>query len=176
VKPTWSCRIEHGFECDAIGVEVYTGKHYVTITGQMFEGGPGIGPAPRTIARLRAAVDAAKAKREPVKADGGAALRGSLEDAGCFADALRAIPSDGRDIWLRVGMALKSELGDAGFAPWCSWAKSSEKWNEADSERVWRSIKPEGGITIGTLFDLAQGHGWTPKRGDAAEFAMLPDL
>jgi hypothetical protein len=37
---------------------------------------------------------------------------------------------------------------------------SSTKWDEDDGRRVWRSIKPEGGVTIATLFGLAKNHGW----------------
>jgi hypothetical protein len=67
-------------------------------------------------------------------------------------DALSAIPSDDRDLWLQIGMALKSEFGDAGFDPFQAWAQRSAKYDDHDCRRVWASIKPEGGITIATLF------------------------
>ena len=66
--------------------------------------------------------------------------------------------------WLRCGMALKTELGDAGFASWREWAMTSAKWDEDDGRRVWKSIEPEGGVTIATLFGLAQDHGWREAR------------
>jgi putative DNA primase/helicase len=75
-------------------------------------------------------------------------------------DALRFLPLDNRDDWLRAGMALKSEFGDNGFDLWNEWAKQSESHNERDARSVWRSIDASGGVTIGTLFYAAKAAGW----------------
>ena len=71
-------------------------------------------------------------------------------------EALHCIPADDRDTWLRMGMAVKSELADEGFALWDEWSQSASNYNERDARDVWKSIKPGGGITIGTLFHEAQ--------------------
>jgi putative DNA primase/helicase len=37
-------------------------------------------------------------------------------------ETLSFIPADcDRDLWVRMGMAIKSELGEAGFDPWDAW-------------------------------------------------------
>ena len=81
--------------------------------------------------------------------------------------ALYSIPADDRDTWVQVGMAIKSELGDAGFALWDAWSQRSKRYKAADARAVWRSVKPNGGITVATLYYLAKEHGWlgeTPAR------------
>ncbi len=73
--------------------------------------------------------------------------------------ALNAIPSDDRDIWLKVGMAIKSELGDSGFSLWDDWSQTASNYEESSARTVWRSFK-EGPVQIATLFHLALKHGW----------------
>lgn len=48
-----------------------------------------------------------------------------------------------RDGWFRVGMALHHETGgsDEGFEMWCEFSKDSEKFDEKDQKRVWKSFK-----------------------------------
>jgi len=48
-----------------------------------------------------------------------------------------------RDQWYRVGMALHHETdgSDFGFDLWCKYSSSSEKFDEKDQRRVWRSFK-----------------------------------
>ena len=84
-------------------------------------------------------------------------------------DALAYIPADDYDIYLRVGMAIKSGLDDAGFDLFRQWAMRSIKFNDEECRRKWASLKPEGGITLATLFGMARQHGWTDKhRGNGA--------
>ena len=78
--------------------------------------------------------------------------------------ALHAIPADARETWLRMGMAVKSELGEAGFEVWNTWSQSSMAYRANDAHTVWQSIKPEGGVTIATLFHDAKVHGWQDTR------------
>ncbi len=76
--------------------------------------------------------------------------------------ALYSISPEDRETWVEVGMALKSELGEAGFALWDGWSRQSDRYKAADARAVWRSIKQRnGGITIGTLYHMAKEHGWT---------------
>ncbi len=75
--------------------------------------------------------------------------------------ALYSIPPEDRTMWVEVGMALKSELGDGGFDLWDSWSRQSDRYKVADARAVWRSIKANGGITIGTLYHEAKVRGWT---------------
>ncbi len=87
--------------------------------------------------------------------------------------ALAYIPAHDRDTWLRVGMAVKSELGDAGYNLWDKWSQTAENYIERDARATWRSIKPTGKVTVGTLIYEAQQHGYKAtganKRRDTAE-------
>ena len=74
--------------------------------------------------------------------------------------ALYSIPADDRDTWVQMGMAIKSELGDAGFALWDAWSQQSERYKPADARAVWRSVKHNGGITVASLYYLAKDYGW----------------
>lgn len=79
--------------------------------------------------------------------------------------ALTCIPADlARDEWARVGMALKSEMGDAGFDLFNTWSQGSERYDQAATRETWRSIKAGGRVQIGTLFHFAKSHGF--KWGD----------
>lgn len=48
-----------------------------------------------------------------------------------------------REGWYRVGMALHHETGasDLGYEIWCRYSRVSEKFDEKDSRRVWKSFK-----------------------------------
>lgn len=83
-------------------------------------------------------------------------------------EAIACIPPDDRDTWVRVGMAVKAELGEAGWSLWDQWSRGSDKYRAADARAVWRSIKAHGGIGPGTLYALAAEHGW------AGEFTPAP--
>ncbi|HRN87910.1 MAG TPA: DUF3987 domain-containing protein [Hyphomicrobium sp.] len=78
-------------------------------------------------------------------------------------DALRAIPADDYNIYLRVCMALKSAFGDSGFGIARDWAMTSVKFEETEFRRKWQSIQPEGGVTVATLFGLARDYGWRDR-------------
>ena len=78
-----------------------------------------------------------------------------------ISDALACVPSEDREVWVRMGMAVKSELGDAGFDLWNSWSMASDRYRAADARSVWRSISPYGGVTVASLFKEARAYGWT---------------
>jgi putative DNA primase/helicase len=78
--------------------------------------------------------------------------------------ALTFIPADDRPTWVKVAMALKSALGDEGLDIWLNWSGNSDSFNERDAIAVWKSVEPNGGITIATLFHEAKKHGWTPPQ------------
>ena len=75
-------------------------------------------------------------------------------------DALQFIPASDRDTWLRMGMAVKSELGDTGFDVWEAWSQQDESFDPKAAKDVWKSIRGNGKVTAGTLFHEAKAHGW----------------
>jgi putative DNA primase/helicase len=79
-------------------------------------------------------------------------------------DMLAVIPSDDRDLWWKLGMAVKSELGDEGEAVFTEWSARGEGFNVDDVKASWKSFKTTGnGIKIGTLFYEAKAHGYDSK-------------
>ena len=86
--------------------------------------------------------------------------------------ALHYIPASDRDIWLRMAMAVKSELGDAGLDLWDTWSQQDDSYQSADALAVWKSVKANGKMTIATLFHEAKSHGW---QGDGTYQAPTPE-
>jgi len=74
-------------------------------------------------------------------------------------NAICHIPADDRSIWVMVGMAVKSELGDAGYEIWDAWSQQAESYKPQSALSVWRSFKG-GKTTIASLFKAAIDHGW----------------
>ena len=75
-------------------------------------------------------------------------------------EALSHVESADRETWLRMGMAIKSELGDTGFDLWEEWSQQAESFNAKDARDVWKSIRAGGKVTIGTLLHEAKANGW----------------
>jgi hypothetical protein len=86
-----------------------------------------------------------------------------------ISDALCTIPADDRDVWLEVGMALHDHFGHAGFPIWDQWSSTSDKYNERDAAKVWRSFGKRNGVTIRSLFHHALQCGWKPPGMPEAE-------
>lgn len=83
--------------------------------------------------------------------------------------ALRFIPADDRNVWIRCGMAVKAELGEAGFDIWDEWSSTSDKYRARETAAAWKSFKTAGEIGIGTLFHIAQQYGYRSKHSGTDE-------
>ncbi|MBI3918168.1 MAG: DUF3987 domain-containing protein [Betaproteobacteria bacterium] len=77
--------------------------------------------------------------------------------------ALSYVPAGDRDLWLRMGMAIKAELGEDGFPLWDEWSQRAENYRERDARTVWNSINGSGKVTAGTLYYEAKQRGWKPS-------------
>lgn len=77
-----------------------------------------------------------------------------------IAAALSFVDCNDWDMWVRMGMAIKSELGQDGFDIWNNWGKGRKKYSERDARNSWKSIKPVGGVRIGTLIREALQSGY----------------
>lgn len=73
--------------------------------------------------------------------------------------ALYYLDPNDRDTWWKMGAALKSELDESGKALWEDWSRQYPHWKQSESNAQWKSFK-HGHINIGTLFHLAQQHGF----------------
>jgi inner membrane protein len=77
--------------------------------------------------------------------------------------ALNHIGADDRDMWIRMGAAVKDEMGEDGFHLWDEWSQTSGNYNTRDAKAAWKSFKA-GHISIGTLFYHARQNGWRPEK------------
>lgn len=159
-----------------IGVEVFCGRQFFTVTGRQFPGAPDAVTEirPEVLDRLHAVIDEARGKSRsepssPVRQPnvGG----GALPDRDRCESALAFVPADlGYNDWIGVGMALYDVLGEAaGFAVWDYWSSKGSKYPGTEPLRKhWASFagRPPGGD--GLIFKLAMSAGWRPPRARSA--------
>lgn len=92
-------------------------------------------------------------------------------------EALQHIEADDRETWFTVGMAVHNEMPtQEGFDLWAQWSQTSTKFDPQDQLRVWRSFHRKGlaGVTINSVFKMAQDSGWKNKGGPVSERATQP--
>lgn len=83
----------------------------------------------------------------------------TLDDVEQMLEALS--PDMPYDDWLSVGMSLHQ--GGYPLATWDSWSHQSEKYEPNCCAVRWRGFGQNTGITMGTLVQMAQVHGWKPE-------------
>ena len=108
----------------------------------------------------------------------GMALRPVSLQLGRVASALNKIPPDcPYDEWLRIGMALHATEEPEAFDLWDAWSAQGDTYRRGETKAKWEtfSIDPDG-VTLGTLFHLAKGYGWTEEDGIKDAQAQLLDL
>jgi putative DNA primase/helicase len=155
------------FKSNQLGIEVFCGRQFFTMTGRQRAGSPdGVNTiTPEVLEKLRNTVQAKAGKPKPAPQP---QRFMSEPNASKVAEALSFISADvGYDEWIRIGMAIHSELGDAGESLWDHWSAGGSKYCGPDDIRShWRSFKP-GPITIGTVYGMAKDAGWRPPRASA---------
>ena len=91
--------------------------------------------------------------------------------------ALAYIDNWGRDVWLRVGFALRSTAaGEQAYQLWTEWSKRTPdgsvhpKFNEHDQRKTWLHARPtfaDGSeVTLSSLFHMAQKEGYAGPTAD----------
>ena len=65
------------------------------------------------------------------------------------------------DSWVRIGLALKGALGDAGAELFAAWSAQSAKNVPAFTAKTWAGFRPTS-IGAGTIYHLAMERGWKP--------------
>jgi hypothetical protein len=125
---------------------------------------PGRSPTDVDIAEAPADL-IARMLRQPVQAPLPLVSGGSDDTARArsFLEVLQPSRADDYDQWLEVGMALHS-VDDALLADWINWSSQSSKFKPGDCEHKWRGFKSGGGITLGTLGQLAKQDGWRGRQ------------
>ena len=77
--------------------------------------------------------------------------------------ALAVIDADERELWVRMGMALKT-IGPKGKKLWLDWSKKSPKFIAEDAERVWSSFEPYGTHYRTVFHEASNNWGWQNPR------------
>ena len=77
--------------------------------------------------------------------------------------------------WARIGMAVKSAYpGDDGYRVFDEWSRRAPSDRYGGTRQLWDSLQTDGGVTVGTLFKLAEDLGWMNPAGRfAAEVRRL---
>lgn len=150
------------FKSNAVGIEVFCGRQYFTFTGRHYAGTPAeVQPiAPEVLRRLRATVEQARAAGEKSSA------ARPVESAAAKVESALAFvsPDCGYDEWIRIGMAIHAELGEAGLCVWEAWSAKSDKFpGNRELATHWKSFRP-GAVTGATLYGLATAAGWRAPR------------
>jgi P4 family phage/plasmid primase-like protien len=80
--------------------------------------------------------------------------------------ALACIPNHDADYdtWLMLGMALHSTGESWARGLWDDWSRQSEKYDTHKQAASWASFTRDGEVTLGSLFHLAQQHGYVQRR------------
>ena len=88
--------------------------------------------------------------------------------------ALKSFSSDERDIWVRMGHALKN-LGSRGFELWDEWSQKSDSYDEADARAKWETFRPTQ-TSYKAVFAEAQRNGWeNPRAGGKSRYEGMDD-
>lgn len=80
--------------------------------------------------------------------------------------ALLSMRADDRELWVKIGHALKP-LGEDGRGLFLEWSATSEKFDPADDARTWDSFKPTK-TGYQAVFKIAQELGWVNPRSKGA--------
>jgi Bifunctional DNA primase/polymerase, N-terminal/Primase C terminal 2 (PriCT-2)/Protein of unknown function (DUF3987) len=91
-------------------------------------------------------------------------------------EALAWIPNADLDYdsWIRIGLALKGALGDAGGDLFAAWSAQSGKDDAAFTAKTWSGLKAER-IGAGTVYHLAMERGWRPDPALVLDGAAAAD-
>jgi putative DNA primase/helicase len=98
----------------------------------------------------------------PAAGDWAAGRADTPEARSEFESAINAIDPDlPRDQWLDVLMACKAHGWDEAYARATveAWSARGAKYDTAEFDKAWRSLKPTGGITPATLYYFARQAG-----------------
>ena len=77
------------------------------------------------------------------------------------------------DKWLDVGFALYNE--GMAMADWKQWSRTQPEFKEGECESKWKGFKPNGGITIGTLYQWAVKDGYDEKETQREWYQLHPE-
>ncbi len=156
-----------------IGVEMFCGRQFFTVTGRAYPDTVDEVTAIRAdvVERLHTIIDEARGQRsasrpsatERQPSEGGEQLAGRDR----IESALAVVSPDiGYNDWIGVGMALYDALGEsAGLSAWDYWSSRGSKYaGRAALEAHWKSFGNRPAGTDAIIFKLAMTSGWRPPK------------
>ena len=120
-------------------------------------GAPELAPAPSWLISL-ALSDGKSDQRDGIARDLVESRQASPAQLEELKDALGSLSSDDRDLWIKVGHALR-QLGNDGYQIWDEWSAKSDKYNADDQRRRWEGFSTNS-VKIESIFYLALKAGW----------------
>jgi primase-like protein len=161
-------------ESERLGVEMYSGNRYFTVTGHVQPGTPTeIGERTAALAELSYQLFGRPTEEKHC------AGKVRLEDRELALSALGGLNSSlavGYWDWLRVGMALHSVGADGQMLEaWETWSSQCpEKYQPGACEQKWQSFGKKGGLAIGSLIYWARENGWEFPRAEREAESIGP--
>lgn len=142
----------------AQGVEFWGQRRFLTVTGTVWANPNGWASLNGIRSTLKAPVNDRETGQGREGLEGPGIITPKVLDE--LTSALRAIPADERELWVKIGHALKTLPNEKGKALWLEWsATCPEKFDEADAEAKWASFRPIS-TDHRAVFAEAQRHGW----------------
>jgi hypothetical protein len=80
----------------------------------------------------------------------------SMEEQKVLELLSRLDPSVNNHEWVRIGMALHHWHPTKGLEIWENWSKKGTNYQEGETAKRWKSFKPGGGVTLGTIMFMAK--------------------
>lgn len=146
------------------GIEAYAHGRFFTVTGESVGMGDIVCVADFVENRL-GPLHRPAPQDTTVETGASGSLAGALAQRD-LRSALASMRADDRDLWIRMGHALKP-LGDIGRGLWIEWSQTSDKYDAADASRVWDSFHPTG-TNYQAVFAEAQRGGWANPASESA--------
>jgi hypothetical protein len=95
--------------------------------------------------------------------------RGEYDFKPSYNDAVEALnycdASCANDDWVKIGMAFKAEVGDAGFSDFDNWSSKGKSYDKRTIHSRWRTFDSHS-ISYGTLVYFAKQGGYRPPQKD----------
>jgi len=133
------------------GLEYWGEKRFVTLTGNLWANPKGWVDIQPLRESINEKAEKERAEEYDFDPDGYFVTPRLLED---LRSALMAIEPHEREVWVKMGHALKG-LDKQGRKLWDDWSRLSPKFDKDDADRVWNSLKPDR-ITYKSVFAEAR--------------------
>lgn len=146
------------------GVEYWGEGRYVTLTGSVWANPKGW----RDMTALRETLPSRDREESQGSADDEEDTLITRRVLDELRSALSAMSSDERDLWIRMGHALKT-VGSKGKELWLEWSAKSDKFNEEDAEATWDSFRPDHTNYKAVFAEAQKEWGWENPRSGKSE-------